>query len=218
MSFPKNLSSLVLIALACLSLLGCGESGSSGFDATGSGGTSVLFQEEQTAIETVTENGGCQTLDDVVICSQDTTSDTSNDTRTTRGSGKPSIFMNPISESLTDCTNGPLPGECELSVSIIPSNFPSGTQFFPVVRILDSISPWLMDSISLVPSPGIPLLLEGTVRVVGLSGSGGEQIQLAVLAYLSETPVPGPSYDNILLGELDPDYAFVATHISLLIQ
>lgn len=220
MSFSKNILARALLALIFPLLAGCGGSGSSGFDATGSGagGNSVLFQEEQAAIESVTESGGCRTIDDLIICSQEPVSDGSPDSRGTRGVGKPSIFMDPVSHSLVDCTAGPLPGECTFPVSIVPSNFPFGTLFFPVARIEDSASPWLMDGNFLLPSPGIPVLLEGGVRLEGLIESEGETVQLAILAYLPDTSIPGPSSDSFLLGTLAPDYAFVAAGISLVIQ
>jgi hypothetical protein len=202
---------LLWLVMSGLTLGGCTGSGSSGFDANSSGGpTNALIQQEQAAIEQVTQDGGCVKVEGTTICAPDTSVPASPGTNTLL-----TLTVNPPSRSSVACVKQSEAESCALTVGIVPSGFPAGTTFIAAVRLMDISSAWMPAPLPFIPSLSDPSHIEAMVQLGGLSIGGTARLQIAVLVYLPGTTLPPIGVTQQLLSTFQADVVFVVTDINL---
>jgi hypothetical protein len=202
------------LAQGYLILGGCGGSGSSGFDNMAGNGPSA-FNDEQAAIEQVTQEGGCVEVDGTTICAP--------------GAPVPETVLpaQPDSDSSTTSADAPVSGsqitcepvgdekDCGFTVGIIPSGYPEDTAFIAAVRLQDASSSWVLASAPFAPSSSDPARLESNVQIAELSVGDAAQVQIAVLVFLPGHGSPLPGAIEQLLRDFQADVVFVMTDITV---
>ena len=192
---------MVLAVLLCCvcALVGCGGSGSSGFDGEPA-------QGEPDALTRAVEQGDCVPFADVTYC----------------GSGAP-FSLDPnfvtveIEEPATpiECTQSS-ENSCEASVTFTPTGFPAGTAYL-VASAGSFEGPWTLSDDVPAPSTGGPP--QDRPAAVDLPSDGASApppspVVIAVLVYLDSLPVEVPS-ETPLLSDLAPDVVYASREIEV---
>lgn len=202
------------IALGALALLGCGGSGSSGFDATAA---------ENAAIDQALESAGCVSERGLTICASGSVVETPatpaasptafpdatgtpasfSPTPTPTGTppaSEPAVDIQPDATDVANCAAGADSQSCALRLVFVPIAAPAGAAYRAAVRPRDPDGRWRILAVS-----------GNTVEIV--VGPDVAVVQTAILLYERE---PGPVPDEVeRLADSGADFAFVTAPLTL---
>ncbi len=201
MKTRKQISRFFIFISGLLALVGCGGSGSSGFDAR--------FDQEQQLITRVNAESVCEESNGTLFCSGNKTGDSIGK------NNEFSMIITAQSEPSVSCVLETNLGPCGLKVGIQDiKGFQSDTQYFMAVRYQAPFSThWeiVPSPFVAVPSSDLPKA-EIVVPIRGVSSVTSSRVDLAVLAYPSGT---NPATSDGLLSSFKARVAFVVTDVTV---
>lgn len=196
-----------ILYLVCILISACAGSGSSGFDARA--------KAEQNAIAKVTKEGGCVDVENTVICAPGVNlanvSGINSDFLVSENAARLSI--EPVSGARVSCLKNSDLQVCQIMVSVAPSDFAEGTQFFVSAHFKDTISwsnPIVLRPIS---SPGSSLSAVLTLETGSIMESSG--FQIAVLVYGENALLPENQGEVPLLADFFPELVYAVAAIEV---
>lgn len=202
------------VALCALALLGCGGSGSSGFDATAA---------ENAAIDQALDSAGCVTEGGLTICASGSVAETPatpaaspstvpdatgtpaffSPTPTPTGTppaSRPEVDIQPDPTDVANCAAGADSQSCALRLVFVPVAAPAGAAYRAAVRARDPDGRWRILAVS---GNAVEIIVGPDVAVV----------QTAILLYERE---PGPVPDEVeRLADSGADFAFVTAPLAV---